>query len=239
MMKIKINLRNMAAIAACLAVIVLFASCTKRSDVFSNSDVNVIKADNINGSENVVKIQACVSETQWSKQIVAESFFKNNGFKLNLPSVLSANLLNPIVIENMQDILISAPSAMWAFLGFDIESTNGSLYHILVLDNSHSQPDGTATKEGIYVYADRTVELSGNATWKHQQPSYSSLWLPYETEISSTYENLVLSSGWNIVCMERSFEYINEDLQKVYYTYSNKSTSDCKWKLIVHDFSEH
>ena len=235
MTKIKFHLRNMAAIAACLVGTVMFASCIKNS----NNDVYVIKADNVESLENVAYIKAHVAETQLSKHIVAEASIKDNGFELCLPSVLSANLLNPVDNENMQGVFISVPSANWAFLGFEVESTNKSLYHILLLDNSHSQPDGTATKEVIYVYADCTVELSGNVTWKHQQPGYSSLWLPYETEISSTYDKLILSSGWNIVCMERSFEYISEDLRRVYYTYSNKNTSDCKWRLIVHDFSEH
>ena len=227
----------MAAIAACLAGTVMFASCTKNSNDFSNSDVNIIKVENIEGFENVAEIKAHVAETQWSKYCVAEASIKNNGFELYLPSVLSDNYLIPVVNETMQGVSISAPSAKWAFLGFEVESTNKSLYHILVLDNSLNQPDGTATKEVVYVYANRPVELSGNATWKQQQPPWSSLWLPYETEISVTYKNLTLVAGLNMICMEKSFETISDDLRKVYYTYSNKKTSDCKWRLIVHDFS--
>ena len=224
----------MAAIAACLAVTVIFASCTNNSDVFSNIDVNFIKADNIEGFENVARIEAFVAETQWSKHIIAEVSLKNNGFELCLPSMLTVDWLIPVVNENMKGVSVSEPSAKWSFLSLEVESTNKSLYHILLLDNSYNQPNGIATKEVVYVYADRPVKLSGNVTRKDQQPEYSSLRLPYETEISSTYENLILSSGWNIVCMERSFEYIREDFRRVYYTYSNKNTSECKWRLIVH-----
>ena len=229
----------MAAIAVCLAGTVMFASCTKNNNTFIDSEVDVIKVDNIEGFENVAQIKAYVAEAQWSKYCVAEASINNNGFELCLPSVLSDNYIVPVVSETMQGVSASAPSAKWAFLDLEVESTNKSLYHILVLDNSHSQSDGTATKEAVYVYTNRAVELSGNATWKHQQPPWSSLWLPYETEISVTYKNLILLSGWNIVCKEQTFEVISNDLRKVCYTYSNKNTSDCKWRLIVHDFSEH
>jgi len=238
-MKIKFNLRNMVAIAACLAVTVMFASCTKNSNAFSNSDVGVMKADYIEGFENVTHIKAYIAENQWSKHCIAEAFLKDNGFELCLPSVLSANFLRPVVNETTQGVSISIPSAKWTHLGLEVESK--SLYYILVLDNSQSQPDGTATKEVIYIYADRPVKLSGNnVRWEDnpRQP-WSSLWYPYEVETTTTYRNLTLAAGWNMVCLEKSFETITSDLRKVHFTYSNKDTSDCEWRFYIHDFSDY
>jgi len=237
MMKIKFTLRYMAAMAACLAVTAMFASCTKNSNAFSNSDVSVIKAEYIEGFENITQIKAYVAETQWSKHCITEAFLKDNGFELCLPSVLSANYIRPVVNETMQGISISDLSAKWTHLGLEVESK--SLYYILVLDNSHCLPDGTATKEVVYIYADRPVKLSGNnVRWEDnpRQP-WSSLLYPYKVEITTIYSNLILVAGWNMVCLEKSLETISSDLRKVYFTYSNKDISDCEWKFIIHDFS--
>ena len=239
MKRVNLNLRSMTAIAVSLAVTVMFASCKKGSDNFNNSDINVIIANNMEESENVVKIQAIVSDTQWSKQVISETFLKDNGFQLFLPNKLSENLLKPIVNENLPKNLVSDSSAKWAFLGFDVESANSSLYHILILDNSHSQPDGKHTKEGIYVYADRPVRLSGNnVRWEDnpRQP-WSSLLYQYEVESTTTYSNLTLTAGWNVICKEYYNEIVSDKLRRAYFTYSNKDLSDCKWRFYIHDFT--
>jgi len=224
-----------------LAVLFVF-SCTKNSDViFSNDvDVHIIKVDNIEGSEYVEKIQAYIPEASWSQTIIAETHFENNGFELHLPFTIPDNSLVPLTNIKEKGISVSNPKAKLAFMGLKIISTNKSFYHILMLDNSHRQPDNMATKEVVYIYVDCPVRLSGKVTWKgNPQPPWSSLALPYQVEITTTYRNLTLVAGWNMVCMEKSFESIRNELKKQYYTYSNKNTSDCKWNFIVHHFPEY
>ena len=195
-----------------------------------------IKVDNIEGIEHVAQINAYIVQRElwWDPTLIAEASFVNNGFELHLPPKIPVTSLFPVAGEHAQNISISAPSAKWAFLEIDIKSNDNALYLFLTNDNAHNQPDNKATKDVIYIYVDRPVRLSGEVTEMESQPPWSSLYLPYETERTTTYSNLSLETGWNIVCREVTNDFTSDELKKRHFTYSNKNTSDCKWNLIVH-----
>jgi len=195
-----------------------------------------IKADNIEGFEHVAQIDAYIVQRElWGDPtIIAEASFVNNGFELDLPSELPVTSLVPVAGEHAQNISISDPSAKWAFLGIDVKSNDDALYLILTNDNAHNQADNQETKDVIYIYVDCPVSLSGEVTEMESQLPWSSLHLSFETERTTTYSNLSLEAGWNIVCREVTNDFTSDELLKRHFTYSNKNTSDCKWHIIVH-----
>jgi|GEM_PF-6388041 len=219
----------------------LVASCDKNDE--GNNNVYIVKGDNIEKSENVTRIMAVIagSPVEWGKAeqsttlpgrvqsgIIVETPFINGSFELHLPAKLPSGMLVSVADEKKQDVSISNPSAKWTFIDFVVEIPNVNYFSKLSFDNSHLQSDEIVTKSVKYVYVDRSVTLSGVATWT----DYLQL-LPLSThkiEVRDTYNNLVLKAGWNKICQEGDID-LSGEVGKLHNEFSMKDINDCKWNL--------
>lgn len=208
----------------------LMVSCNENSE--RNDNVYIVKGDNIEGSGNITRIMAVIAGSLVKSGIIAEAPFTNGGFELHLPSVLSSDLLVPLDDEKMKGVSMNTLSAKWGFLDFVVELPEVNYFPSILFDNSHLQTDGIAYKSVKYVYVDHAVTLSGVSIWTEniQLPLPGLGISVYEVEVRNTYDNLVLTAGWNKVCVEGHVD-ISGDLWKMYNEYSMKSTSECKWNL--------
>jgi len=100
---IKYNLRNVVAIAICLAGIAMFSDCSKpdpEPDVCEPepnlTNLLEINATNVNGSSSDI---ATVTVFKWKEEEIASVEYKDGGFKLNLPVTLPDKYLSPAWFE--------------------------------------------------------------------------------------------------------------------------------------------
>ena len=248
--KIMGTIKYIISACICVAILLLVACNDENGDKLSSA--YIIEFDNIEvkgsyeGYGNVSNVLAIIAGSKaeyfpehsldkfpaWVQTgVIAEASFENNSFELHLPSVLSTNLLVSVSEEKMQDVLISDPSAKWIFLDFVIEFTNINYFFLLSLDNSHLQDNDIANKIIQYVYVDRPVILSGVATWTETIQATPVDY--YISEVHNIYNNLVLTTGWNKMCIERSVN-ISEYPRKIYNKYSMRNTDDCKWNVFIY-----
>ena len=208
---------------ASFTLLAVFFSCEKND----NNDF-IIKGDNIEGSENAIRVIAQLKVGR--PDVIFEAPFENGGFELRIPHKLSVDLLVPVTNKTTQGVSISSTSASWAFLDFIVEFKN--MFQSPFLHNNshlHLQDYVIATKEVAYVYVDRSVKLSGMAIWIEENVQLGMSF--YDVEYSNKYNNLTLVSGWNKVCLETSVD-LSDNLLKVYNVYSTEDTNDCKWNIL-------
>ena len=199
MLKNFLNLRNVVAIAICLAVTTTFSSCERNENGNGNGgNISSITATNVIG--NTAEI-ASVNITLWStddeqdeQMVIAEAPFQNNGFRLELPESVPNNFLW-LIAEDLEDgVTVSNINArgqtVWDIYALNADGNEiGSLSFTNFDRNSEEEPN--VIIEALWFYVDRNVTITGE-----MREEWYDDWDGIEY-IDIVNFNLNLRRGWN------------------------------------------
>ena len=199
------NLRNVVAIATCLAVSTMFFSCeeeeTKKPAVTNNF---VIEATNVLGGSSDIATVRALEPISYDE--IASAEYKNNGFKMTLPKTMASKYLRYGASD-----YFDAPLNL-------VSDKNAKLATVeLIAFNSTGDEFGEFYWEAEtysyyvsagYVYADRDFTVKG-------------------TDNSGSYEvkwDCTFKKGWNVL-----YWYEDSDSGDESYTTQKPSGVNLKW----------
>ena len=244
MYKTKSVLRNVVAIAICLAVTTTFTSC--RDDDNGSSAVTTITGSNILGTPTgVTNVKAEIwrwdsqTDTEYS-MVIAEAPFRNGAFTLTLATP-PANFLTPFfgdeddipagVTINPANARISVVHGASAYNAAGDEI--GYFYYANFNWNDESENRPNVLHYALWVYADRDVTATGEVKrsdeWDDIDMQY--VWIDNI--------NLNLRRGWNIVYMRETRTTAGNVQTNTHTTTSQRpSGANLRWRFAMEYMEE-
>ncbi|MCL2597363.1 MAG: hypothetical protein FWD66_06850 [Paludibacter sp.] len=192
----RLNLRNVIALAACLAGFTVFWGCGKDNEPNGNGNIedNVSKitaTDVINSSSYIVTVKVEMwsdEEGHGSGEIIAQAPYKNNGFTLELPATVSDKYMY-LLGDAPNGITISDKTAKCSY-GMNIDAYDSyddyfiGRFRLTDYENS----DGMTNTSGVmWYYVDKNVTIKGESKKIEGNKEYIGKY------------DMDLKKGWNVV----------------------------------------
>ena len=220
----------------------VFYSCEKDDDNSGNgSDGNAstINATNVvNGSSKITTVKAEIywetgdwddDDSEYGYYTIAEAQYKNNSFKMELPSTVPAKYLQPIMEDDdMEGVTVSDKTVKGAALvDFAAYDKDGEELGWLVLVSADPSDDDENGSVATWIYVDKNITVNGQEVYD----DYNEVYI-------EKYNNITLKKWWNIVYMSTTETY-NQSTKKTTYTetYSTQKPSGVtlKWYFCSYD----
>ena len=168
-------------------------SCEKDSKGGGEGGGFVIEAKNVMGDNEDIATVKAIMETEYEKYDLATGNYKNNGFKITLPTPLNSTYLLGVEEDLEEGVTVSDPNAKIGGVsyvsGYDKDDHEIGIF----------QYYGIASNEYWYIfytYVDRDVAITGNYIYEDDEL--------YETGVY----DMALKKGWNVsYCMVEYIDY--------------------------------
>lgn len=198
---------------------IVFNSCDKEDDndgVTNGGDASKIIATNVvNSSSKIIAVTAFAHwvslENYHGFDAIAQAPYQNNGFTLELPTILGDKYLETIDADDFEGISVSdrnfKSGSVDKLMGRN-EDNDGIGYFYLEEENENS------THIIFWLYVDRDVTIKGE---------YNEINEEFDEEYTEQYA-LTLKKGWNII-YESEREIYKNGKDVWLYTMSSKKPS--------------